>query len=1299
MNKKPSTEIFSSRQFPQWLAQQNLSLALTTYQTGQLFFLGGNESGQLQGFQRFYDRAMGLCATPERIYLSCKYQLWQLDNTLTPGQLHQGYDKLYIPRIGYTTGDLDIHDVTVDKDGKIIFVSTLLNCLATVSDYKSCKPLWKPAFISRIINEDRCHLNGLAMVDGEPGFVTACSQSNLVDGWRDHAFGMPLRDRRIGGGIVIDVASNEIICTGLSMPHSPRWYQGRLWLHNSGRGELGYVDLQTGKFEPVAFCPGYLRGLAFWDNYAIVGLSKPRNGDKTFSGLPLDDLLQQKDGEARCGLMVVDLDTGAIAHWLRLEGKITELYDVQVIPNVKRPMALGFQTEEIAQLISLESLEEVSRQDRSLPNSNQTLKQQKEQLALPTSPQSSHQNQITAQKKIKFLFLIGVEGTGHHMIRSVLADYCQQDNFVEHGKWDELLVDYWDADKRFKIENETQESSKFTNIREKLASIFQGYKNQNVTHLFESVASFPYCQPRQSLRRPDIIEFEDLVSSDLVETKYLILYRNPVSTTYSAIRRGFTDNIYLQAKIVESNLIYIEKQFSQLPKESYKVMHFEVFLDDPILYSKQLSQWWNLDEEIVLKGLENLRQPLPYSQIPTKEKEILENFFTPRRIHQWESFYNSNKISSTTRNSNKLAESTSLEKAASTKEEVKKQNQENNAAKELFNRSRTLKKQGNLEQAETLLRQAINLKPDYWIAYNNLGTLLQNQGKIAEAKQCYQKTLQLNPNLGETISNLASIYQLEEDLEKAKTGYYQAIQLKPEYVPAHFNLANIFKEQKRLGAAVEHYQKVVDLQPDYTEANLSLGHIFEYQNKLKEALSCYQKAQETNPNATHIDFNIAMVQLRLCNWYNYETRLKQLLQSLENYLEETSSSGLNTFALSALPVSLAHHQAAAKSQAQTITQQVAKLKDNLNFEHSKSQPQKLRIGYISPDFRNHAVGRLIYQIFPHHDRSQFEIYCYTTVDVNDNVTQEIRSGCDVFVDLSPLSTEAAARRIYSDGIHIIIDLAGYTIGNGANILALQPAPIQSQWLGYPDTMGAEFMQYYLGDRTLITPEIAQHYTEEIIYLPHTFVASPLKTSDKVMTRGEFGLPGDAFVFCCFNSHYKITPEVFDVWMRILAQVPNSVLWLASGQGQDNLIAEAKQRGIEANRLIFAEKIPHDEYLARYALADLYLDTFIYNAGSTAAAVLWTGLPLLTHPGNTNASRMGASICAAGGLESLICETVGEYEQKAIYLATHPSELAQIRGELREKLQSETTYPPLFQVENFVRSLENSFWQMWKKFSV
>ncbi|NJK62946.1 MAG: TIGR03032 family protein [Synechococcaceae cyanobacterium SM2_3_1] len=333
------------RGFISWLQQQQVSLAFTTYQTNWLALLGVDEQGQISAFQRQFSRAMGLFTSSERLYLATRYQIWQLDNVLQQGENYQGYDKLYIPRIAYTTGDLDTHDLGVDAQGQILFISTLLNCLATVSPRNSCTPLWHPPFISQVVNEDRCHLNGLAMVVGQPKYVTVCSQSDVIDGWRD---------RRVHGGCVLEIPSGEVVVQGLSMPHSPRVYQGRLWLLNSGTGEFGFVDLARGQFEAVTFCPGYGRGLAFWDRFAVVGLSHPR--DRTFSGLPLEAKLQEKDSAARCGLLIIDLHQGTIIHWLRIEGTITELYDVGVLPGVRRPMALGFQTDEIAQLLTLDPL-------------------------------------------------------------------------------------------------------------------------------------------------------------------------------------------------------------------------------------------------------------------------------------------------------------------------------------------------------------------------------------------------------------------------------------------------------------------------------------------------------------------------------------------------------------------------------------------------------------------------------------------------------------------------------------------------------------------------------------------------------------------------------------------------------------------------------------------------------------------------------------------------------------------------------------------------------------------------------
>ena len=340
----PSLEFSASRQFNSWLQEQNLSLAFTTYQAGKAFFIGLQPNGKLSIFERSFDRCMGLYATKNTLYLSSLYQIWRFENPLTAGQTNNGYDALYVPQMSYITGDLDVHDLIVEKSGKLVFVNTLFSCLATVSQTHSFKPIWQPPFISKLAAEDRCHLNGVALRDGKAGFVTVVGKTDIADGWRDN---------RQNGGCIINVKTNEIIAEGLSMPHSPRWYQDRLWVLNSGTGEFGFIKIKEGSFEPIAFCPGYLRGCTFSGNYAIVGLSESRD-NKTFADLPMNKKLEQQGVEPRCGLMVIDLNSGDIVHWLRIQGVVKELYDVAVLPGIKRPMAIGFKSDEIRRVISIE---------------------------------------------------------------------------------------------------------------------------------------------------------------------------------------------------------------------------------------------------------------------------------------------------------------------------------------------------------------------------------------------------------------------------------------------------------------------------------------------------------------------------------------------------------------------------------------------------------------------------------------------------------------------------------------------------------------------------------------------------------------------------------------------------------------------------------------------------------------------------------------------------------------------------------------------------------------------------------
>lgn len=343
MNQNPALSISASRQFTSWLAEEKLSLAFTTYQVGKVFMVGLKPNNQLSIFERTFNRCMGLWTNNQTLYLSSLFQLWRFENALQPGQLHDNiYDRVFIPQSSFVTGDLDIHDIAVDDQGRVIFVNTLFSCLATVSHTHSFSPMWVPPFISKLSAEDRCHLNGMAMVNNKPGYVSTVSQSDMADSWRDH---------RLEGGCILEVSSGEIVCQGLSMPHSPRFYNNRLWVLNSGYGEFGYVDLNRGKFNPISFCPGYLRGLAFHNHYAIAGLSQPRH-NQSFSGLPLDKILEKKQATPRCGLYIIDLNTGDIVHWLKIEGIVTELYDVAVLPNIKCPMAIGIVKDEIRRIIS-----------------------------------------------------------------------------------------------------------------------------------------------------------------------------------------------------------------------------------------------------------------------------------------------------------------------------------------------------------------------------------------------------------------------------------------------------------------------------------------------------------------------------------------------------------------------------------------------------------------------------------------------------------------------------------------------------------------------------------------------------------------------------------------------------------------------------------------------------------------------------------------------------------------------------------------------------------------------------------
>ncbi|MEM6537236.1 MAG: TIGR03032 family protein [Pseudomonadota bacterium] len=338
------TDISFSGGLYAFLSGQNVSLAFTSYQSGVLYLLGHGRDGNLSLHQAVYPQSMGVVGDAERIYLAALHQIVRLENVLAPNELaNEKHDKVYVPRNFQTTGAVDLHEIGIQGDGKVVFINTMYSCLCELSLKHSFKPVWKPSFISKLAPEDRCHLNGLAMVDGRPRYVSAACRSDVVDGWRD---------RRDSGGIIIDIETDDIVAESLSMPHSPRWYDGRLWVANSGTGEIGYIAPDTAQFEPVAFCPGFIRGLAFVGDHVCVTLSKPRY--KRFDGLALADSLAEKDADPWCGVQIISLRTGSVAHWIRFDGAIQELFDICVLPGVRDAITLGPGSPEIQSFITIE---------------------------------------------------------------------------------------------------------------------------------------------------------------------------------------------------------------------------------------------------------------------------------------------------------------------------------------------------------------------------------------------------------------------------------------------------------------------------------------------------------------------------------------------------------------------------------------------------------------------------------------------------------------------------------------------------------------------------------------------------------------------------------------------------------------------------------------------------------------------------------------------------------------------------------------------------------------------------------
>jgi protein O-GlcNAc transferase len=626
--------------------------------------------------------------------------------------------------------------------------------------------------------------------------------------------------------------------------------------------------------------------------------------------------------------------------------------------------------------------------------------------------------------------------------------------------------------------------------------------------------------------------------------------------------------------------------------------------------------------------------------------------------------------------------------------------------------------------AEIALHRAIDL--DSRDARFHLGNLHREQKRFAEAVLAYENALLLAPGHPSVLNNLALALEGTGDVDRAMTIYQGLLIRQPDHRQALGNLAHLFCRGRRYAAAAElcerylrqfpegdvnilvdyaicqhhahdhagaeaSFRQALALTPDDVVILTNLGSVLVDHADYEAAEPVLTRAIALDPQRTYAIALLAHCRARLCAWEGLTALHAQLLRETD-----AGDDSINAFVALSLPLSPATQLRIARRWARDLAPAVTPVARRANATATQT---RLRLGYVSSDFRTHALAFLLTEVWERHDRTRFETYAYSIGPREDSsLRTRIEAAFDHFADCVDEDVEHTAQRIRNDGIDLLIDLNGYTTHARSEIFALRPAPVQLQWLGYLGTLGAEHIDYIITDRFATPAEQQPFFTERFLHLPDCYCPSDTRRdiAARASSREESGLPAHGFVFCCFNDAYKILPEVFDVWMRLLARAPGSTLWLSPGRAiaVANLRREAATRGIDSSRLVFAPQVPLPQHLARHAHADLFLDTLPYNAGTTANDALFMGLPVLTCAGSTMASRVAGSQLRAIGVPELITRNLAEYEALALKLATMPELLAGYR----ERLRANRATHPLFDMARFARGLEDSLASAWRDYT-
>jgi protein O-GlcNAc transferase len=608
-------------------------------------------------------------------------------------------------------------------------------------------------------------------------------------------------------------------------------------------------------------------------------------------------------------------------------------------------------------------------------------------------------------------------------------------------------------------------------------------------------------------------------------------------------------------------------------------------------------------------------------------------------------------------------------------------------AEALYNRGVTLYEMKRFKEALTSYDRALRARPDYAEALSNRGNTLKEMKRFEEALASYDRALKVLPDYAAALSNRGLTLHELKRFEEALASYDRALTLRPDLAETLSNRGLTLHELKRFDEALASFDRALTVRPDYAVALSNRGLTLYELKQFDEALASHDRALALKPDHAHAFSGIVDCVYKLCDW----RRTTDVADQLIAYVSEQKSiiSPFTLLGCSSDP--LLQLQCAKNFVADRVPPLSASLRAGTTWRHDK-----VRIAYLSADFHQHAIAYLLAELIERHDRLRFEIIGVSFgVDDKSEIRKRLVAAFDQFHDVCRKSDEEVAKLIHDLQVDIAIDLQGYTQNTRFGILTYRPAPIQASYLGFPGTMGGEFIDYVIADKMVAPFEHQSFYTEKIVHLPDCYQVNDTKRkiTERTPTRQEAGLPEKGFVFCCFNNNWKITPDVFSVWMRLLRAVEGSVLWLLSDNkgAERNLRKEAQAHGINPARLVFAGRLPLEDHLARHRVADLFLDTLPYNAHTTASDALWAGLPVVTRLGESFAGRVAASLLNAIGLRELVTHSIEDYEALALRLAKEPSLLEGYRNQLAKNRLTH----PLFDTDRFRRHIEAAYLHMWE----